>query len=286
MKNTTHSNSVGSVRPSRNRCSTGMPASRGSCTTNCVAGANAAFGLIDAEQFGDALVGPPGEREEAHRFRQPPAPGSAPAAAARRRRPQTPSASRIAGSAHAASKPPSAAPTEKPQNMIITMVARRRCGLNSEVIATAFGIAPPRPSPVRKRIASSVLTSLMKAVASVPMPNASVEKMMIFLRPIRSASGPNTSAPIIRPNRPALNTGPSARFGQAPFLGQRRRHIADGLGVEAVEKQHRRAGQQQLDLKSADRLLVDISGDIDACAATRRLHCLRTRHGRLSPQNA
>ena len=98
------------------------------------------------------------------------------------------------------------------------------------------------------------------------MPKASVEKMMIFLRPMRSASGPNTSAPIISPNRPALNTGPSARLGQAPFLGERRRDIADRLGVEAVEKQHRRAGQQQLDLKSADRLLIDEVGDIDGDA--------------------
>ena len=166
--------------------------------------------------------------------------------------------------------------------MIITMVARRRRGLNSDVIATAFGIAPPRPSPVRNRIASSVLTSLMKAVASAPMPNASVEKMMIFLRPIRSASGPNTSAPIISPNRPALNTGPERALGQAPFLGERRRHIADRLGIEAVEKQHRRAGQQQLDLKAADRLLVDVSGDIDACDALAALS-LRNRHDRPSP---
>ena len=51
--------------------------------------------------------------------------------------------------------------------------------------------------------------------------------------------------------------------GQAPFLGQRRRDKADRLGVEAVEKQHRRAGQQQPDLKSADRLLIDELGDID-----------------------
>jgi hypothetical protein len=73
-----------------------------------------------------------------------------------------------------------------------------------------FGIAPPRPRPVKKRIASSELTSWTNAVASAPMPKASVEKMMIFRRPMRSASGPNTSAPIIRPNRPAENTGPSA----------------------------------------------------------------------------
>ena len=94
--------------------------------------------------------------------------------------------------------------------MTITMVARRRRGLNSDVIAMVLGIAPPRPRPVRNRIASRVLTSWTNAVASVPMPKARVAKMMIFRRPIRSASGPNTSAPIISPNRPAENTGPSA----------------------------------------------------------------------------
>src|SRR6516164_8563990 len=62
----------------------------------------------------------------------------------------------------AASRPPSAAPSEKPQNMIITMVARRRRGLNSEVKAMAFGIAPPRPSPVKSRITSSESASAAK----------------------------------------------------------------------------------------------------------------------------
>jgi len=66
---------------------------------------------------------------------------------------------------------------------------------------------------------------------------------MIFLRPIRSASGPNTSAPIISPNKPALNTGPSAPLGQTPFLGERRRDIADCLGVETIDEQHRRASK-------------------------------------------
>ncbi len=60
-----------------------------------------------------------------------------------------------AGMRAAATSPPSAAPTEKPTNMVMTMVARRRCGLNSDVSATALGIAPPRPRPVRKRSATS-----------------------------------------------------------------------------------------------------------------------------------
>ena len=163
--------------------------------------------------------------------------------------------------------------------MIITMVARRRRGLNSEVMAMAFGIAPPRPRPVRNRIKSSMLTSLTKAVASAPMPKASVEKITIFLRPTRSASGPNTSAPIISPNRPAREHRTQRALGQAPFLGERRRDIADRLGVEAVEKQHRRAGQEQLELKRADRLLVDEFGDVDRAAAL----SLRYRHDCPSP---
>ena len=209
MKNTTHSSSVTRVRPSLNRCSTGIPASPGSCTTNCVAGANAAFGLMKPSNSATrALARPVSARNRTDSGSRSARIGTSSNGAT----PPTTNTERQpnCGISAAASRPPSAAPTENPQNMIITMVARRRCGLNSDVIATAFGIAPPRPSPVRNRIASSVLTSWMNAVTSVPMPNASVEKMMIFLRPMRSASGPNTSAPIIRPNRPALNTGPSA----------------------------------------------------------------------------
>ena len=51
--------------------------------------------------------------------------------------------------------------------------------------------------------------------------------------------------------------------------------------VEAVQKQHRRAGQQQFDLKSTDRLLVDEFSNIDLrCAAALSF---RSRHGLPSP---
>jgi hypothetical protein len=46
MKNTTHNNSVTTVRFSLKRWSTGIPASPGSCTVYCVPGANAAFGAM------------------------------------------------------------------------------------------------------------------------------------------------------------------------------------------------------------------------------------------------
>jgi hypothetical protein len=115
----------------------------------------------------------------------------------------------------AAISPPSAAPTEKPQNIVITIVARRRCGLNSDVSATAFGIAPPSPRPVRKRMTIRLVVPVASVVASVPTPNATTLSTTMRLRPIRSASGPKMRAPIMRPNRPALKTGPRAPRGSA-----------------------------------------------------------------------
>src|SRR3984885_6353445 len=148
--------------------------------------------IDEREQLRDARIGAAGECEEPHGLRE----------FQRQDRHQQ--------QRRSAADDKDRAPTENPQNITITMVARRRCGLNSDVSAMAFGIAPPRPSPVRNRITSRVLTSRTNAVASVPMPNANVETMMIFRRPMRSASGPNSSAPILNPNRPAENTGPSA----------------------------------------------------------------------------
>ena len=63
---------------------------------------------------------------------------------------------------------------------------------------------------MRKRNAISQVASCASMVSKVPTPNATVLSTMMRLRPIRSAMVPNSIAPIMRPNRPALNTGPSA----------------------------------------------------------------------------
>ena len=47
------------------------------------------------------------------------------------------------GMIEAATRPPTAAPNENPQIIIVTAPARRRRGMYSEVSAMAFGIAPP-----------------------------------------------------------------------------------------------------------------------------------------------
>ena len=60
-----------------------------------------------------------------------------------------------AGTSRPATRPPSAAPREKPQNMVMTMMAWWRFGLYSEMSAMAFGMAAPRPMPVMNRMMRS-----------------------------------------------------------------------------------------------------------------------------------
>ncbi|MNV74236.1 hypothetical protein D3C71_1674400 [compost metagenome] len=47
--------------------------------------------------------------------------------------------------------PPPAAPSGKPQYMVLIARERQRCGAYSEISVMAFGIAAPNPRPVRKR---------------------------------------------------------------------------------------------------------------------------------------
>ena len=98
--------------------------------------------------------------------------------------------------------PAMAAPKEKPVNMIITRVARRRSGQYSAVSAMALGMAPPKPRPERKRNAISCVSVVELAAARVKTPKIAVEMITTQRRPILSAMGPKTSAPTARPTRP------------------------------------------------------------------------------------
>ncbi len=109
--------------------------------------------------------------------------------------------------------PPSTAPTMKPFVTIIIVAMRLRRGLYSPTSAVAFGMIAPRPSPARKRIASSSGIERAWAVSSVKTPNAAVAASRTGRRPIRSASIPNASEPANSPASPAPNTGPSAALG-------------------------------------------------------------------------
>ena len=72
------------------------------------------------------------------------------------------------GMIDAATRPPTAAPSENPQIIVVTAPARRRRGMYSEVSAMAFGMAPPMPSPVIARQNMSDSTDCAVAVSSEP----------------------------------------------------------------------------------------------------------------------
>src|SRR3979411_2215867 len=127
MKNTTHSNSVTRARPSLKRCSTGIPASSGSWTTNCVAGANTARGLMDHSSSATRSCARPvsaRNRTDSGSRRTrigTSSSGASPPTTNTERQPNC-------GINAAARKPPRAAPTENPQKMIITRDGTRRDG--------------------------------------------------------------------------------------------------------------------------------------------------------------
>ncbi len=262
MKKTTHSNSVASVRPSRNRCSTGIPVNSGSLTTNRVAGANAAPGSINPSNCAtrpSALPVSARNRTDSGSLNTSTgasSSGATPPTMNTERQPKC-------GIKAAASRPPSAAPIENPENMIITMVARRRRGLNSDVSAMVLGIAPPRPRPVRKRIASKGIDVLNEGGGQ----RADAECYRGKNDDLLAADAVRQRPQQQRTDHQSEQAGGEYRTerapGQAPVPGDRGGDEADGLGVEAVEKQHRRAGREQPDLKSADRLEIDEFGNVD-----------------------
>ncbi len=105
------------------------------------------------------------------------------------------------------SSPPAIVPPNgmAADSMVTRMAAS--CGRpDSAVSAMMLGSAPPRPSPVRKRVAIRALLSLTSAVAMLKTPNVSIEAISTLRRPTLSASRPPTMAPRNRPNVLALKT--------------------------------------------------------------------------------
>src|SRR5262249_10164692 len=77
-----------------------------------------------------------------------------------------------------------------PTKIADTNIACRRFGAYSEARETAFGIAPPSPSPVKKRSRTSSFSEVARAVSSDMRPKTTTEMTMADLRPQRSAIGP------------------------------------------------------------------------------------------------
>src|SRR5215469_8603050 len=79
--------------------------------------------------------------------------------------------------------PPTGAPIEKLAEFTVTAVARLAGGLNSAVSPMVFGIAPPRPRPVRNRNTPSFGNVVAAAVTTVSNPKLSTDQKITRLRP-------------------------------------------------------------------------------------------------------
>src|SRR5262249_14169432 len=113
----------------------------------------------------------------------------------------------------AATQPAHADPNENPQNIVMTTDVLDRAGMNSDVSASALGMAPPIPNPVMTRNTASDATVVAVAVTSEPRPNVRAQATSTGFRPMRSAIGPNVSAPNIIPKVPLEMTAPSMTRG-------------------------------------------------------------------------
>ena len=167
------------------------------------------------------------------------------------------------GMIDAATNPPTAAPSENPQIIVVTAVPLRRCGMYSEVSAMAFGIAPPMPSPVRKRKPASASIDCAVAVSSEPTPKISAHPMSTGRRPEligkrtahhRADHHPHESARDHRPEHAAWNLHRRAERG---------RDVAHRLRIEPVYEDDERAHRRDHQLVAADGLLVDELADVE-----------------------
>ena len=172
------------------------------------------------------------------------------------------------GSTRAAIRPAMADPSVKPQNISVTSDDRRAVGQNSDASVIVIGIAPPRPSPVRKRNAISDVRPPLYDDARLAAPNTIIDATSIVLRPWRSASGPTAKAPSISPKSPAANSGPSCATPSrhsARIAGAMNPMIAVSKPSMAMTRKQR--NEQPL-LQRRDRLRVDERLDVDDRAAS------------------
>ena len=163
----------------------------------------------------------------------------------------------------AATSPPTAAPSEKPQIIIVTAPARRRRGMYSEVSAIAFGIAPPMPSPVRTRKAISEFTDSAVAVSSEPMPKTSTrgDEHRLAADPIGERAADQRAHH--HPDQPARDHRAEHAARNLQRRRQRRRDEAHRLRVEPVHEHDERAHAGDQPLIAADRPFVDELPDVE-----------------------
>ena len=159
----------------------------------------------------------------------------------------------------AASVPPSGTQT------IVSVMAngRYRRGTYSEASAAALGIAPPRPSPARKRSAPRAQRLSTSATAAVRTPKMRTLPMSAKRRPIRSPMRPASAPPIIMPIMPLASTALNARARHRPVPHHRGDGDAEQLVVDAVEDDRERRQEDEELLAAAPAPVVEQVADVD-----------------------
>ena len=167
------------------------------------------------------------------------------------------------GMIDAATRPPTAAPSENPQIIIVTAPARRRRGMYSEVSAMAFGMAPPMPSPVIARQTISDSTDCAVAVSSEP--SAENQRAGDEHRLAADAVGERPADQ--RADHHADQAAGDHRAEHAARDLHRRRQrrcdVAHGLRVEAVDEHDQPAHHRHQHLIAADGPFVDEPADVE-----------------------
>ena len=195
------------------------------------------------------------------------------------------------GSTRAATRPATADPSVKPQNIRVTSDDRRAVGQNSDASVIVIGIAPPRPRPVRKRNAISDVRPPLYDDARLAAPNRIIDATSIVLRPRRSASGPTAKAPSISPNNPAANNGPSCATPSrhsARIAGAMNPMIAVSKPSTAITRKQRnsnRCWSGDTRCPSMHACTSTTRGGACSGSCTRRIYC-QTLSGRLHVHSA
>ena len=130
---------------------------------------------------------------------------------------------------------------------IVSVTAKGRCrrGTYSEASAAAFGMAPPRPRPARKRSTLNAARPFANEIANVSAAKAIMLKSSAVRRPIRVAKHSADGAADHHAERTHGQRCRESATLQPPFLHQRRDCIAEQLVVDAIEDDRERCAHNQ-----------------------------------------
>ena len=144
------------------------------------------------------------------------------------------------------------------------------------------GIAPPSPSPVRKRASQQRGVRIGQRRGQRENAEAQGAADQHALAPEAVGNRPEPEGAERQPGQRGAEYAAHAGRRNMQQLGDGRRSQPDDLQVEAIEQRDESAQDDDADLESANRPRADQLGDIDGCRATHP-RSRRQSSGRASP---